>query len=98
MIFLDRYWRMNLTPLFIVFFTVTFGMALGGVWEIYEFTVDQIFGGSLAGPMQAGLADTMWDMIADLIGSAAVAVVGIVYFHSHRVEELEDSMDGHGEA
>ncbi|HIH04058.1 MAG TPA: DUF2238 domain-containing protein [Methanoregulaceae archaeon] len=97
-IFLDRYWRMNLTPLFIVFFTLTFGMALGGIWEIYEFAVDQIFGGSLAGPMQMGLADTMWDMIADLLGSAGVSLVGIVYFRSHHVEEIEDSMDGHGEA
>ncbi|MEN6343600.1 MAG: hypothetical protein ABFC89_13700 [Methanospirillum sp.] len=97
-IFLDRYWRMNLTPLFIVFFTVTFGMALGGLWEIYEFTVDQLFGGSLAGPMQAGLADTMWDMIADLVGSTAVALVGILYFRRHRVDEIADSMDGHNRA
>ncbi len=97
-IFLDRYWRMHLTPLFIVFFTLTFGMALGGIWEIYEFTVDQLFGGFLNGPMQNGLADTMWDMIADLLGSAAVSLVGIVYFRSHRVEEIEDSMGGHGEA
>src|SRR5665647_1747147 len=89
-IFLDRYWRMNLTPLFIVFFTLTFGMALGGIWEIYEFAVDQVFGGSLAGPMQLGLADTMWDMIADLLGSVGVSLVGIVYFRYHRVEEIED--------
>ena len=60
--------------------------------------MDQIFGGSLAGPMQAGLADTMWDMIADLLGSGAVSLIGIVYFHYHRVEEIEDSMDGHREA
>jgi hypothetical protein len=97
-IFLDRYWRMNLTPLFIVFFTVTFGMALGGIWEIYEFAVDQVFGSPLSVPMQNSLADTMWDMIADLLGSVAVALVGIVYFHTHRLEELEVSMDGHNEA
>lgn len=96
-IFLDRYWRMNLTPLFIVGFTLTFGMALGGLWEIYEFQVDQVFGSSLAGPMQNGLADTMWDMIADLFGSAAVSVIGIVYFRRHRVEEIADSMDGNNE-
>jgi len=97
-IFLDRYWRMNLTPLFIVGFTLAFGMALGGIWEIYEFAVDQVLGGFLNGPMQNSLADTMWDMIADLVGSAAVSVIGIVYFRRHRVEELEDSMDGSNEA
>jgi hypothetical protein len=97
-IFLDRYWRMNLTPLFIVLFTLTFGLALGGLWEIYEFTVDQLFGGFLNGPMQNGLADTMWDMIADLLGSAAVALIGVLYFRHHRLAEIEDSMDGHNEA
>ncbi len=60
--------------------------------------MDQIFGGPLSVPMQNSLADTMWDMIADLLGSAAVALVGIVYFRRHRVEELEDAMDGHNEA
>jgi hypothetical protein len=97
-IFLDRYWRMNLTPLFIVIFTVTFGMALGGFWEIYEFAVDQVFGSPFSVPMQNSLADTMWDLIADLAGSTAVALVGVLYFRRHHVSELEDSMDGHSEA
>lgn len=97
-VFLDRYWRMDLTPLFIVLFTVIFGLALGAIWEIYEFVVDLVFGGFLNGPMQNDLADTMWDMIFVLAGSVTVAVVGVLYFRSHRVEELEDSIDGSSEA
>jgi uncharacterized membrane protein YjdF len=91
-IFLERYWHMRLTPLFVAGFTVIFGLALGAVWEIYEFMVDQVFGGSLNGPMQNDLGDTMLDLIFVLVGSAAVALVGIAYFHRHRKSELADAL------
>lgn len=93
-IFLDRYWRMNLTPLFVAGFTVIFGLALGAVWEMYEFLVDQFFGGTFGPPMQNDLGDTMLDMIFVLIGSVAVAMVAIAYFHGHRKSELEDGLIG----
>jgi uncharacterized membrane protein YjdF len=97
-IFLDRYRRMNLTPLFVVFFTVIFGMAIGGFWEIYEFAVDQIFGNPRSVPMQIDLADTMWDMIADLAGSLIVSIGAILYFRYHYVDEIGESMDGNNRA
>lgn len=93
-IFLERYWGMRLTPLFVAGFTVIFGLALGALWEIYEFLVDMVFGGSLGGPMQNDLGDTMLDMIFVLVGSAAVAVVGIAYFHNHHKSELADAITG----
>lgn len=93
-IFLERYWRMSLTPLFVAGFTVIFGLALGALWEIYEFLVDNVFGGSLVGPMQNDLGDTMLDMIFVLIGSAAVALVGIAYFRRHGKSELADAITG----
>jgi len=87
-IFLDKYWKMNLTTPFIVGFTIIFGMALGAVWEIYEFLVDTFFGGSLAGPMQNSLNDTMLDMMFVLAGSAIVALMGVFYFRQHRKEDI----------
>lgn len=87
-IFLDRYWKMDLTPVFIVFFTVIFGMALGGFWEIYEFLIDHFFGGSLAGPMQNDLTDTMLDMMFVLAGSVIVAILGTFWFRHHRKEDI----------
>jgi len=87
-IFLDRYWKMDLTPVFIIFFTVIFGMALGGFWEIYEFLIDHFFGGSLAGPMQNGLTDTMLDMMFVLTGSIIVAILGTFWFRHHRKEDI----------
>ena len=92
-VYLDRHWGMNLTPLFVAGFTIIFGLALGAVWEMYEFLVDMIFGGSLAGPMQNGLADTMLDMIFVLVGSLMVALVALSYFRNHRVDDLGDSLE-----
>jgi hypothetical protein len=87
-IFLDRYWKMNLTIPFIVGFTIIFAMALGGFWEIYEFLVDTFFGGPLTSPMQNSLEDTMLDMVFVMVGSVIVALIGVIYFHKHRKEEI----------
>ena len=87
-IFVDKYLKMNLTPLFIVFFTIIFGVALGAFWEMYEYLVDFFFGGSLAGPMQNSLDDTMLDMMFVLAGSIIVAIMGIFWFRHHRKEEI----------
>jgi len=92
-VYLDRHWRMRLTPLFVAGFTIIFGMALGALWEMYEFLVDMIFGGSIGGPMQNGLADTMLDMIFVLVGSVMVALVALSYFRNHRVDDVGDSLE-----
>jgi hypothetical protein len=87
-IFVDKIMKMNLRPVFILFFTIIFGVALGAFWEMYEFLVDMIFGGNLAGPMQISLNDTMLDMIFTLAGSVIVALIGIFWFKHHRKEEI----------
>ena len=55
-------------------FTVITTMALGVVWEIGEFGIDQIFGYHT----QPDLYDTMLDLILDTIG--AIIVAGFFYF------------------
>jgi hypothetical protein len=87
-IFLDKYTKMNLTPVFIIFFTIIFGVALGAFWEMYEFLIDIAFGGNLAGPMQISLEDTMLDMIFTFGGSIIVAIMGVLWFQHHRKEEI----------
>jgi len=67
--------KVRLSLPFIGIFTITFAMAMGGLWEIGEFTVDSLFGKTT----QYGLADTMWDLINDLIGGVITAVIGMVY-------------------
>ncbi|HEY4706591.1 MAG TPA: hypothetical protein VII64_03955 [Thermodesulfobacteriota bacterium] len=67
--------KVRLSLPFIGIFTITFAMAMGGLWEIGEFTVDSLF----AKTTQNGLADTMWDLINDLIGGVITAAIGMVY-------------------
>ncbi len=96
-IFLDRYWKMTLTAPFIVGFTVIFGVALGAFWEMYEFLVDTFLGGSLAGPMQNSLNDTMFDMMFVLAGSVIVAIMGLFYFRQNHKDDIVGSMNGDGD-
>lgn len=74
--------KVRLTIPLIGFFTVTFAMAVGGLWEIGEFAIDGIFGKRT----QDGLTDTMWDMIEDLIGGMVIAILGMIYVRYSRPE------------
>jgi uncharacterized membrane protein YjdF len=50
-------------------FVVTFslGVAIGGVWEIFEWTSDGVFGSNLS----MGNDDTVGDLVSDTLGSLA---------------------------
>lgn len=65
----------RLNPLFISIFTFSIAMAVGALWEIYEFSMDSIFGMNM---QKTGLVDTMWDLIFDAIGALAYST--ILYF------------------
>ena len=81
----------SLTPLFVAIFAFCFALALGTVWEIYEFSMDCLLrtnmqkyaletGASLVG--QAALMDTMKDLIVDATGALVMSVAG--YFSLKR--------------
>ena len=78
---------LNLSPMFIAMFAFCFALALGGVWEIYELTMDAVFGTNMQkfalddGTLlvgQAALSDTMKDIIVDAIGALVMSVVGYI--------------------
>lgn len=54
---------------------------IGVVWEIFEYTMDQVFGMNM---QKSGLQDTMWDLIVDVIGGALGASSGWLYLGGHR--------------
>lgn len=61
----------SISPWFVFLYTLSFA-ALGGVlWEMYEFSSDQLFGLTLQG---GGNTDTMTDLIADTVGGLAIAI------------------------
>jgi hypothetical protein len=73
--------RVELTmhPRFIAFFAFTFAVACGALWEIFEFAMDQSFGMRMQKPSEndpSGLTDTMWDLIVDTLGAAAISLYG----------------------
>jgi hypothetical protein len=68
--------RFAAPPLAIAFLSFCVAMAIGGVWEIFEFAMDQIFGLNM---QKSGLVDTMWDLIVDALGALTAAIVGYCY-------------------
>lgn len=78
---------LNLSPVFIAVFAFCFALALGAVWEIYEFTMDSVFGTNMQKYMldngtaligQAALQDTMKDIIVDAIGALVMSTIGYI--------------------
>ena len=53
-----------------------FAIAIGVIWEIFEFSMDEIFGFHM---QKNGLHDTMWDLIVDAVGGAIASFIGYLY-------------------
>ncbi|MEI6131618.1 MAG: hypothetical protein WCQ41_02175 [Bacillota bacterium] len=75
----------QLNPIFIAFFAFCFALAVGAIWEIYEYLSDEFLlvnmqkfrlpdGTLLVG--HAALADTMKDIIVDALGALIISVIG----------------------
>lgn len=60
----------TISPWFIFFFALSFATLCGVIWEIYEFTFDQLFNMDL----QQDNTDTMTDLSADTLGGFVIAV------------------------
>lgn len=74
--------NLHMRPGFVAFFAFCFAVAMGALWEIFEFAMDQLFGTNMQKPMRgdpAGLVDTMWDLIVDALGALVLSVVGYGY-------------------
>lgn len=70
---------MHMRPGFVALFAFVFAVAVGTFWEIVEFAADQLFGANMQKPMlgdPSGLTDTMWDLIVDALGAAAISGFG----------------------
>lgn len=70
---------------FVALFAFVFAVAVGALWEIFEFAADQWFGMQMQKPMfgdPSGLTDTMWDLIVDALGAGAIS--GFGWWHLKR--------------
>ncbi|MFD1158114.1 hypothetical protein [Roseovarius aestuarii] len=60
----------------ITFFAFCFAVMIGVIWEVFEFSMDQLFGLNM---QKSGLVDTMGDLIVDMIGAGLGAASGYAY-------------------
>ncbi|WP_163655653.1 hypothetical protein [Listeria sp. PSOL-1] len=76
---------MKMKPGFIAVFSFCFAVTLGAFWEVYEYTFDGLLGLNMQRFMtssgtplvgRAALADTMGDIIVDIVGALAIAIIG----------------------
>lgn len=74
--------HLNLSPGFVSFFAVTFALALGVVWEIFEFGSDTLLKTTYW--QDVGVADTMWDLIADGTGALIVSIAAYFWMYRHK--------------
>jgi uncharacterized membrane protein YjdF len=77
--------RVKLSPNFVAFFAFCFALACGALWEIWEFTIDGLFGTNMqkfitdTGEVLVGreaLRDTMEDLITDATAALLVTLTG----------------------
>ncbi len=76
LIFMFRQKRITASPFLISFFAFSFALAIGAIWEIFEFTMDKLFGFTM---QKSGLMDTMSDLIIDTAGALIASVSGYLY-------------------
>ncbi len=71
---LDKYWDgLKMNKYAMAFVVVIFTMAMGVVWEFFEWTTDLIF----KTQEQWGLYDTMKDLLIDTAAGVFIAIVGV---------------------
>lgn len=83
----DRY---SAPPVAIAFVTFSCAVAVGVIWEIFEFSADQLFGLNM---QKSGLPDTMWDLIVDCIGASVAALAGFLYLKEKELGGLTGLID-----
>ena len=80
-------------PRFVAFFAFLFAVAVGTVWEIFEFAMDRMFGLHMQKPMlgdPSGLTDTMWDLIVDAVGALVISLIGWWYMRQGSESFIEN--------
>lgn len=68
--------KIKTNPFLISLLAFSFAISIGAIWEIFEFTMDQLLGLNM---QKSGLVDTMWDLIVDTAGAFITSAIGYIY-------------------
>jgi len=90
LILLFRQEKVQASPVLVSMFVFAFAVAIGAVWEIFEFTMDQFFGLSM---QKSGLMDTMADLIVDSFGALLAAGTTYAYLTNGKQTMLTGVLD-----
>ncbi|MDV4149755.1 hypothetical protein R0131_02795 [Clostridium sp. AL.422] len=82
--------RKEMKPLTSVIFVILFATAAAGVWEIWEFTTDSLFGLSA---QNNSLHDTMWDIICGTIVGIITAIPIYINSKGHNIKLINRIID-----
>jgi uncharacterized membrane protein YjdF len=77
----------HMKPGFVAFFAFLFALGMGALWEVFEFTMDQLLGKNMQKPMlgdPSGLTDTMIDLTVDALGALVISLLGYGYLKRRR--------------
>ena len=83
----DSHVKVSMSPFFVSLFAFCFALAMGAVWEIYEYSFDALLGLNMqkfitaSGEVLVGhhaLHDTMTDLIVDAAAALMISVIGYV--------------------
>jgi hypothetical protein len=88
----DRHVDLHMRPSFVALFAFFFAVGLGGLWEIFEFAMDQYFGTNMQPATSgdpSGLTDTMQDLIVDTVGAAIISIAGWRYLARARTSRID---------
>jgi hypothetical protein len=80
--------KLKAGPGLIAVFAFTFGLAIGAIWEIYEFSMDQLLGTNM---QKSGLTDTMGDLVVDTLGAGIASAIGYIYLR-HKIWDPFDAL------
>ena len=72
-------------------FSFSFAIAIGVVWEIFEFFMDISFGLNM---QKSGLIDTMGDLIVDSLGALLASGIGYFYLRIKHTLVFKDVVMG----
>lgn len=77
--------KIKSNPFFIAFFSFSFALAVGSLWEIFEFCIDVFFKAN----MQKSQLDTMKDLIVDSTGALIASLTGYLYLKKSKISFLD---------
>lgn len=88
----DERVEIHMRPRFVALFAFVFAVAVGVMWEIFEFAMDRTVGTRMQKPMfgdPSGLTDTMWDLIVNALGALGISVFGWWYMSRREQSFIE---------